>query len=42
MNESPNVQPQEAGGKRPYEAPTLVKQANLQNITLFTDFGPPS
>jgi hypothetical protein len=27
--------------RRPYEAPRLVKQQSLAEITLFTNFGPP-
>lgn len=26
--------------RRPYQAPTLAKQQNLKDITLFTNFGP--
>ena len=28
--------------RRPYTAPVLQKQQNLKDITLFTNFGPPS
>ena len=26
--------------RRPYEVPTVKKQENLKNVTLFTNFGP--
>ena len=28
--------------RKPYQAPLLSKQQNLKEITLFTDFAPPS
>lgn len=37
-----NREPAQSPKRRTYQAPELKKQQSLKEITLFTNFGPPS